>query len=176
MELLRGAKTIEMRAKTAIAILIALTTINIAKAEGVVERIQAKYGDSQPVCSFAVRDMFNIYFDTEEINGMVSNDMVRYWASEPTKWLSVEMQAAQEIANLGYFVVSGWENKEGGLGHVSVIVPGQEVEGRWCGEGTMVPVAMDTGRNRRETSIGINWCYSRDKQPDVQFFYYYKAK
>ncbi|MFI3328553.1 MAG: hypothetical protein SNH79_01695 [Rikenellaceae bacterium] len=169
---------IKFRFSTFTAILaVILASPNIAAAKSdipsVVASIAAKYGESQPVCSFAVRDLFNHYYNTNELHNMLSNDMVRYWSSGTPNWLSIEMDAAQEIANLGYFVVAGWEDKSGGLGHVSVIVSGEAVEGRWCGVNTLVPISADTGRDRREESIGINWCYGRDKQHEVRFFYYH---
>ncbi len=124
-------------------------------------------------CNWGVRDVFkNLYNNSTELDNMKANDMVNYWNSSSNKWVSIAMSEAQSLANNGWFVVTGWVNTTGGNGHVSIVVPGEQVEGTWCKQRENVPVTMDVGSYKRETSIGINWCYGELKQPNVKFYYY----
>ena len=55
-----------------------------------------------------------------------------------------------------------------------VIVPGDTSKGNWNGEYIELPKAMDTGYNRREESIGINYCFGKNKHAEVVFLKYNK--
>ena len=80
----------------------------------------------------------------------------------------VEMSDSQELANNGNIVIAGTTNSSGS-GHVVMIVPGTEVtSGSWGGQ---VPVAMDTGPNKKWSSKGI-YSWSSSSKDDIGFFKY----
>lgn len=96
--------------------------------------------------------------------------MVEYWKNS-SNWRSIPMSHAQALVNDGNFVVAGWINPvPGESGHVVAVVPGEEVYSKsWGG---MVPVVMDTGKNKRFTSTSIANSFGSNKKPDVLFFIY----
>ena len=143
-----------------------------AAADVVITELTKQYGSQKSVCNFGVRNMFNTFFITNELNNMLANYMAKHWADTPEKWEEVSVNEVQALANAGWFVVSGWINT-GGSGHVNVIVPGDgSAKGTWNGAYGSIPVAMDSGYNMRKTSIGLNYCYGRDKQAAVKFYKY----
>ena len=131
------------------------------------------YGTQKAYCNQGVRLAFNNIFLDSELPNVCANDIVRYWLNNPAQWNQISLQDAIRYANDGYFVVAGWINNSGS-GHVVVIVPGDTSKGNWNGEYIELPKAMDTGYNRREESIGINYCFGKNKHAEVVFFKYNK--
>lgn len=86
--------------------------------------------------------------------------------------LNVSMSAIQDLANQGHFVVASWINPNGGSGHVALVVPGQMVQGTWCGKWIDLPVVMDTGYDCREESQKLSKSFGKDKHSQVEFYIY----
>ena len=122
-------------------------------------------------CNFGVRDMFNGLFTGTELNNMRANDIVNYWAANPTKWQPITISEALTSVNNGWFVVAGQSNASGS-GHVVVLVPGAGVSRTWNGNTTLCPNAMETGYNMRWTSNSITSSWGRTKHKDVKFYRY----
>ena len=58
----------------------------------------------------------------------------------------------------------------GGHGHVVAAVPGEAVYStNW---GCNVPMVMDTGEDKRYSSISVKYCFGKDKIPNVHFYLY----
>ncbi len=55
-----------------------------------------------------------------------ANVIVKNIDNNPARWQPADPDEAQDSANEGKFVISGWANKEG-HGHVNVIIPGKLV-------------------------------------------------
>ncbi len=135
-----------------------------------VEQVKQSFGDINAYCNQGVRFAFNNTFSDLHLPNICANDLVRYWLQNTSNWSQITMQEAIQYASKGYFVVAGWINNGSGSGHVAVVVPAETIKGRWNGEETDLPLMMDTGYKRRSESIGINYCFGKDKHQDVIFF------
>lgn len=134
-----------------------------------VKEIISRFGTQKAYCNIGVKSVFEKLFNNKELNGMVANQMVRYWQNS-SHWTSISMSQAQELANQGYFVVAGWINPSGESGHVVVIVPGEETySNSWGG---YVPNSMDTGSNKRRETGPISASFGSNKKDNVKFFIY----
>lgn len=124
--------------------------------------------DSQ--CSKGVRLAFkNLYGTLPPGMNCLANEMVSYWAKNPSLWKEITLSEAQGYANNGYFVVAGYQNP-GGHGHVVVIVPGKETYStNWGGK---VPCTMDTGYKKRNASQSFSYSFGANKKGKVKFYYY----
>lgn len=131
-----------------------------------VNTMKSKYGNVMAVCNFGVQQAFkNIFGSSSLPPGMTgrANDMVKAWAENPEYWKPISLEEAQTYANNGYFVVAGYENPNPNKsGHVVVIVPGTATSSpEWKCD---VPQAMDTGANKRSSSVSINWSFGVNKK------------
>ena len=141
-----------------------------AASQQSVNIITERYGNTQAACNKGVIIAFNQVFPDLQLPVVCANDLVIYWQQHSSNWIPITMQQAILYANEGYFVVAGWINNTGGSGHVAVIMPAETVKGTWNGVYTDVPQVMDTGYKRRESSVGINQCFGKDKHANVEFY------
>jgi len=131
--------------------------------------VENRGGTQEACCNEGVSLVFEDLTGSQELRGMRANDMVEHWSSFPNTWKEIKMSEAQDLANQGYIVVAGAKaGPNETSGHVVVIVPGEEKEGGWG----WVPVAMDTGENKRWTSEKISKSWKEDRKQNVRFFLY----
>lgn len=133
-----------------------------------VQKMIDQHGTKKAVCNLGVQEAFKNIFGFNPMDGMRANDMVNYWKNS-SDWVNVTMSEAMERVEDGYFVVAGWQNPTGESGHVSVLVYGSGYSGNWD---QIVPYSMETGRNRRESSIMISYGYGNTIKHEVHYFYY----
>lgn len=138
-----------------------------------VNLITELYGPIKAYCNQGVIVAFNQVFPDLQLPVVCANDLVHYWQHHPNNWIPVTMQQAIQSAKEGYFVVAGWINNTGS-GHVAVIMPAETVKGNWNGAYTDVPQVMYTGYKRSESCVGINQCFGKDKNADVEFYKFVK--
>ena len=128
-----------------------------AKAQTTIDWITSNYGSEMAVCNFGVQKMFEALFPNETRPPGMSgraNEMAEAWADNPNCWQAISLSDAQQYANDGYFVVAGYINPNPRRsGHVVVVVPGEaQYSDSWKND---VPMAMDTGYNKRKPNIPL---------------------
>ncbi len=151
-------------------------------------------GKKTAKCNKGVQEAFKNYIG-ELPSYMINraNEMIEAWKTRPNEWVQIKesdygnrqewLNAIQDMANQGYFVVSGWINHEtytdtnGNVirksGHVTVIVPSDGSPMGYSGTWSCnVPYTMDTGQNVRTTKQGINMSYKKSIVHEVEFYYY----
>lgn len=88
--------------------------------------------------------------------GMYANAMIDHITDNPQEWMELNIEQAQDMANMGRLVIAGNKNEESGHGHVIVIRPGDE---NWSNKWQQYcPKCINVGR---EVFIaqGINWAF-----------------
>lgn len=137
-----------------------------------VQQVIKNWGRQQKACNIGVQEAFKrLYGYLPKGLNCTANQMVRYWQDTPEKWQRISMEKAMEMANQGYFVVAGWVNPSGQIGHVVVMVPGEgEISYSWGN--IKVPYVMDTGPGRRVGKQLISGSFSPKKKDKVVYFYY----
>ena len=116
-------------------------------------------------CNKGVSKAFSLLTNENVLDNMTANQMVNYWINTDDKWILVNIENAQSLANSGEFVVAGKTNSDPNSGHVVLVIPGTEIpSGNWDGG---VPMAMDTGDGKRwpndaypdGRAISYSWTY-----------------
>lgn len=147
-------------------------------ANEAVERMKSLYGSEKAVCNLGLQLNFRITFPGHNPQGMsgMANDMVRTWRTTPKYWgrikganLAETLKQVQECIKAGLYVVAGWENPNGGSGHVVRILPGEQYSRTWK---LNFPRTMDTGSKMRGTNFYLNNSFGPDKIQNVEFYYY----
>ena len=159
-------------------------------------------------CNKGVKAAFMDFFNVTETDlpsymKKRANEMIKEgWITDTNNWQEIKesdysskqewLNKVQELADKGYFVVSGWINttpmydehgnimydNDGNIiydsGHVTVIVPscGQAMEPSSNFNFCNVPWSMDTGPRKRTVKQKISGGYGPDKAPYVRFFYH----
>ena len=94
-------------------------------------------GDGAPetFCNFFVRDV------SEAMGAPVpqvrANEQVQWLGSDAARargWAAISEHAAQGCAAEGLFVVAGWYNRNGGSGHVAVVMPSLDEDGTFIAQ------------------------------------------
>lgn len=82
-------------------------------------------------------------FGYDKFNGLNANDIISYMNAPENGWIQISDDVAQSHANTGVIVIAG-RKKEGGHGHVSLIIPGLiEKAGSAC---KSVPKCVNIGK------------------------------
>jgi hypothetical protein len=137
-------------------------------SEAALAAVNGEFTCSQAACNIGVNHAFEELTCNDDFDGLLANDIMDD-LGDSDDWEEIEMNESQAFANGGDIVVTGTTNSSG-TGHLVMIVPGTEVSsGSWEGN---VPVAMDTGPNKKWSSKGINYSWSSSSKDDVQFFKY----
>lgn len=140
--------------------------------------MKSLYGSEKAVCNLGLQLNFRITFPGHNPQGMsgMANDMVRTWRTTPKYWgrikganLAETLKQVQECIKAGLYVVAGWENPNGGSGHVVRILPGEQYSRTWK---LNFPRTMDTGSKMRGTNFYLNNSFGPDKIQNVEFYYY----
>lgn len=155
------------------------TTAKIKSAcENAIQSVIRTNGRSQKACNVGVRNAFINVFGSNALPSYMgmdkyANDMASGWANNPQNWQEISLAETQDYANKGYFVVAGYYNpKQGGNGHVVVIVPGEmEYSGTWKCD---VPHCMDAGPNRRSSYQKLSLGFSNGLKGKIHYYYYKK--
>lgn len=95
-------------------------------------------GDGVPetFCNAALRDMLSA-LGCPVPWGMRANELVQWFASPAGRergWATVSEHAAHGLANEGLVVVAGWFNRNGGPGHVALVVPSRSEPGLYIAQ------------------------------------------
>ncbi len=142
----------------------------IRAAQNSLDYVNAFYDKAEAACNIGVQCAFEELTGRPDFGNMTANEIVEYLSqSETGEWSGIAMSNVQEVVNKGGIVIAGTVNPiPGGSGHVVLLVPGTEVNsGSWGG---LVPVAMDTGPNKKWASQGINHSWNPGSKDDVRFF------
>lgn len=98
--------------------------------------------------------------DVSEAMGVVlprnmrANDLVRWLSSSVQArelgWEPVDAHTAQRMADEGQLALAAWYNRNGGPGHLAVLVPSLDEPGTWCAQAgrsnfTRSPIASGFG-------------------------------
>lgn len=94
-------------------------------------------GDEHPetFCNVFLRDFAAAM--GAPIHGALANHQVMWLASDEARkrgWATVSEHAAHGCAEEGMVVVVGWYNRNGGPGHVAVVVPSLGEPGTWIAQ------------------------------------------
>ena len=172
-----GQEEIKHEHETVIQQVQEVETKKVKKAENIssaaqeaVNLITEKYGDIKPECNISVNEAFKQLTGSTELEKKVADEMVDHWETSED-WEEIPMSEAQELANKGEFVVAGAQaGPDENMGHVVVIVPGEEEPStEW---NCKVPMAMDTGKGRRWSSRKVSYSWRKERKKDVKFFRY----
>jgi hypothetical protein len=123
----------------------ALRTLAVVGQFGLdLDRLNPRYGnrdiDGNPAtlettCNYLVRDFCAAM--RVPLQGARANDMVAWLASQEASllgWAVVSEHAARGCAAEGFAVLAGWFNRNGGPGHVAVVVPSLEEDGTYVAQ------------------------------------------
>ena len=137
-------------------------------AENAVQFVTDTYGSSAAYCNQGVNHAFEELTESKELAGKNANSMVDQ-LDVSNNFTKVNQSEVQDLANDGVIVIAG-KKENSGSGHVALAVPGEEVSAnkeRWGGS---APVGMDTGKDKRWSSNGMN--YSWKSNEGVNFYKY----
>jgi hypothetical protein len=125
-------------------------------AQNAVNWVTANYGSTSSQCNRGVNHAFEELTGSNELAGKNANDMVDQLESSDN-FEVVNRDNVKVETDDGSIIIAG-KKESSGSGHVVLAVPGDEVSSTSWG-GT-APVGMDTGRNKRWSSKGMNYSWS----------------
>ncbi|MBW6480549.1 MAG: RHS repeat-associated core domain-containing protein [Bacteroidales bacterium] len=137
-------------------------------AQNAVSWVKTNYGSTSAQCNRGVTKAFEELTQNNELAEKNANEMVDQMANSEN-FEVVNQDDVQSEANDGAIIIAG-KKEDSGSGHVALAVPGIEVTStNWGGT---APVGMDTGKNKRWSSKGMNYSWS---SPTGVTFYKYKG-
>ncbi len=135
-------------------------------AQNAVNAVTETYGSTSAQCNRGVNTAFEELTGSEELSDLDANGIVNQM-EESDNFETVEQDNVQTDVDDGTLIVAG-KAESSGSGHVVLAVPGDEVSSTsWGGS---APVGMDTGKNKRWSSKGMN--YSWSSSTGVAFYKY----
>lgn len=144
-----------------------LDPVNITTAaQNALNYVNKLYTFEERACNIGVDCAVEELTGLPELGGMTANQIAAH-VKKSLNWRATTVGQVQGITNNGGVVIAV-STSSTGSGHVVMGVPGTAVSsGAWGGE---VPVAMDTGPNKKWASKSINWSYGTSS--GVEFYEY----